>query len=151
MRDTLLWRLRTFRQEMPLSVRHCRIFHALPKSCQDSLSRPIVLCSAARLSELAASTEDLRSGIVHLMEALRLLLYNRDTKIQQILSEEDIDNTTLQYTLVLDVKDVSVRTMVCRTEVVFSVSYIFKISVSSRTSTFFGGIHLKSNPVSQES
>lgn len=78
-----------------------------------------MIIKAVRLSELSAiadTGEDPRLCIRQLMDALRLLLRDlepkRNTKNQDVAQPEEFVVPLLQYTLILDVQNVSMRTVV---------------------------------------
>ena len=119
MRNTILWRLSTFVRTARPYASHSHVLRVLPNTTRDPMSRPIIVIKAVRLSELSAtanSGEDPRLCIRQLMDALRLLLRDLEpqgkNKSQDVTRPEEPVVPLLQYTMILDVQNVSMRTVV---------------------------------------
>ncbi|KAI0039772.1 CRAL/TRIO domain-containing protein, partial [Auriscalpium vulgare] len=103
MRMTLVWRLTALPAQRPPPALQTDIIHCLPRTSLDHFGRPVLVIRLAALGEVAS---DPRPYFLTAIELLRVNL-----KSLNDASEEPRRHPVLQYTLLLDMADVSMRSI----------------------------------------
>jgi hypothetical protein len=117
MRSTLLWRLRSLPPPIPSQTASILpTLHVLPSSALDPLGRPIIILKVLELAQLRVADkreqERILEHTLQLLDTLRLHLNNLTTRGRTKPENLSSKIPTLQYTLILDVSNVSMRTIV---------------------------------------
>lgn len=104
MRDTLLWRTEQLRSRPQPTPFPRGLLYCLRPPASDFLGQPVVIIRPSGLQGQALSTETLQGYLIHALETLRQHLVQ--------LNSTASARPQLQALVILDMTDISVRTVV---------------------------------------